>query len=71
MEKAQSVDPEQVLATLDTMTAPGSLQTCFGPAHMGGLESFGVNRVLVRPIPISHIMNGKIEFVGFMPIEVK
>lgn len=71
MEKAQSVDPEEVLAALDTMTEPGSLQTGFGPAHMGGLESFGVNRVLVRPIPISHIMNGEIEFVGFMPIEVK
>ena len=71
LEKAQSVDPEMVLATLDTMTAPGSLQTGFGSAHMGGLETYGVNRVLVRPIPISHIMNGTIEFVGFMPIEVK
>ncbi len=70
MEKAKSVDPGKVLAALDTMTKPGSLQTVFGPGHMGGLKSFGVNRVLVRPIPISRIMNGKIEFVKFIVPEV-
>jgi hypothetical protein len=36
---------------------------------MGGDERFGVNRVVVRPMPISRLMNGKIEFVGFkMPV---
>ncbi len=70
MQKAHSVDPGKVLATLETMTKSGSLQTVFGPGHMGGLKSFGVNRVLVRPIPISRIMNGKIEFVKFILPEV-
>jgi branched-chain amino acid transport system substrate-binding protein len=71
MEKAQSVDPEDVLAALDTMTAPGDLQTGFGSAHMGGLETYGVNRVLVRPVPVSYLMNGQIVETVFMPIEVK
>lgn len=65
MEKAQSVDPEKVTATLETMTEPGSLQTTFGPAHMGGLKRFGVNRVLVRPVPIVTIMDGKVDVVKF------
>jgi branched-chain amino acid transport system substrate-binding protein len=70
IKKAQSVDPAAVLAALDTMTAPGSVQTSFGSARMGGMGTFGVNRVLVRPIPISRIMNGVIESVGFIPIDV-
>lgn len=71
IEAAQSVDPATVLAKLDTMTAPGSLQTGFGSAHMGGLETYGVNRVLVRPIPVSYLMNGQIVETVFMTIEVK
>jgi branched-chain amino acid transport system substrate-binding protein len=68
MEKAQSLDPEKVLATLDTMTAPGSLKVNFGLGHMGGKKRFGVNRALYRPYPLTRIMNGKTEFVGFLPI---
>jgi branched-chain amino acid transport system substrate-binding protein len=65
MQKAQSVDPSQVLAALDSMTNPGDLQTSFGPGAMGGLDRFGVNRALVRQVPISYIMNGKISLVGY------
>ncbi len=65
MEKAQSIDPEKILATLETMTQPGSIQTCSGQAHMGGIDIFGVNRVLIEPLPISHIIDGKVKFVGF------
>jgi len=68
IEKAQSVDPAAVLAALDAMTAEGSLSTAFGPGRMGGIETYGVNRVLIRPIPISHILNSVIESVGFIPI---
>lgn len=69
LKKANSVNPEKVVAAFDSMTAPGSFQTAFGPGHMGGANRFGVNRVVVRPVPISLIMNGKIEFEGFkMPV---
>jgi branched-chain amino acid transport system substrate-binding protein len=65
MEKAKSVNGEKVVATLETMTAPGSLKTCFGPGQMTGAKRYGVNRVLSRPLPLTRIMNGKSEFVGF------
>lgn len=65
LQKSGSIEPEKVVAAFDTMTAPGSLQTSFGPAQMGGEERFGVNRVLIRPIPITHIMDsGEVKFVG-------
>ena len=64
MQKARSLDPKVVVSTLETMTKPGSLQTVFGAAHIGGLKTFGVNRVLVRPAPLSVIKNGKIELLS-------
>jgi hypothetical protein len=60
MQKAQSVDPLKVFETFETMTNPGDVQTCFGPARMGGMNRFGVNRVLVRPIPMSRFTDGKV-----------
>jgi branched-chain amino acid transport system substrate-binding protein len=69
LKRADSVKPEKVAAAFESMTAPESFQTAFGPGHMGGAKRLGVNRVVVRPMPISRLMNGKIEFVGFkMPV---
>jgi branched-chain amino acid transport system substrate-binding protein len=69
IEKAGSIDPEKVVATFESLTNPGDLKTSFGPGSMGGLERFGVNRVLTRSLPISRLREGKIEFMGFkMPI---
>ncbi|MEW5722334.1 MAG: ABC transporter substrate-binding protein [Thermodesulfobacteriota bacterium] len=69
LKKAGSVEPEKVVAAFDSMTAPGSFETAFGPGHMGGGNRLGANRVVVRPMPISRLMNGQIEFVDFqMPV---
>lgn len=69
LKKANSADPTKVAAAFDQMTAPGSIQTAYGPGHMGGMKRFGVNRVLVRPLPMSRVMDGKVEFLGFkMPV---
>ncbi len=69
LKKANSVVPEKVVAAFDAMTAPDSFQTAFGPGHMAGKNRFGVNRVVVRPMPISRLDKGKISFVGFkMPV---
>lgn len=65
IQKAQSVDPKDVLKTYETLTKPGSLQTTVGPAHVGGLKTFGVNRVLVKPLPVSCLINGKAKSVTF------
>jgi branched-chain amino acid transport system substrate-binding protein len=64
LKKANSIDVEKVIATFESMTAPGSFNTCWGPAHMSGKKTFGVNRVLNRPVPQTRLMNGKIEFLG-------
>ena len=65
MVKAQSIEPAAVLAALETMTTPGDITTSLGPGYMGGKNKYGVNRVLYRPLPITRIMNGKMEFIGF------
>ena len=67
MLKADSIDPEKVLAAIETMTKPGDVKTVFGPAKMGGLERFGVNRVLVKQIPLTHITDGKMKLIGYFP----
>ncbi len=65
MQRAGSIDPAAVVAALETMTNKGDLQTNEGPGYMGGKDRFGVNRVLYRPFPVTRIMNGTLEFVGF------
>jgi branched-chain amino acid transport system substrate-binding protein len=64
LKKANSVDVEKVIAAFESMTEPGSIQTCWGPAYMSGEKTFGVNRVLNRPVPQTRLMNGQIEFLG-------
>jgi ABC-type branched-subunit amino acid transport system substrate-binding protein len=65
MVKAQSIEPANVLAALETMTNLGDIMTGLGPGFMGGLEKYGVNRVLYRPLPLTRIMNGKMELIGY------
>jgi len=64
IEKAGSVDPKEVGAAFEAMTAPGQVKTVFGDGMMAGKEVFGVNRVLAKPIPISRISKtGEIKLV--------
>lgn len=59
IEKAQSFDPEKVVATMESMK---NIDTIYGPGRMDGQELFGINHVIYRPPMISRIMNGNIEF---------
>ena len=70
MVKANSIDPQKVLDTFETLTAPGSLQSIFGPAHAGGLKKMGVNRALVRPNPMSRVVNGKSDYLGMFTVDI-
>lgn len=70
IEKANSLKPETVVKTLEGMTKPGSLNTVFGPGHMGGLKTFGVNRMLVRPIPITVIQKNDIKMIKWVTPEL-
>ena len=68
IEKANSLDPMQAVKVLQSMTKPGSLKTTFGPGYMGGLKTYGVNGLLVRPMPITVIQGEKIKMVsGSLP----
>lgn len=69
MEKAQSTDPRKVAEVFDSMTTPGSVKTLFGPGEIAGIDRYGVNRVLSRPIPITKIDGNEVEFIGlFKPV---
>ncbi len=68
MQKAGTTDAATVVKTMEGMTNAGDLQTLEGPGYIGGLDRFGVNRVLYRPIPLTRIMNGVAEFVGFLEL---
>jgi branched-chain amino acid transport system substrate-binding protein len=70
MVKANSVDPQKVQDNFETLTTPGSLQSIFGDAYAGGLQTTGVNRVLVRPNPMSRLVNGKSDYLGMFPVEI-
>jgi hypothetical protein len=62
IEKAQSFDPDKVVDTWEKMT---EIDTIFGKGRMGGRDYFGINHVVIRPVPLSRIMNRKVETVGF------
>ena len=65
MQKAQSIAPDKVASTVETMTNLGDLETTFGSSYIGGQKRFGVKRVLVRPIPMVTIENGKLNVLQY------
>jgi branched-chain amino acid transport system substrate-binding protein len=71
IEKAKSVDPETVLKTYEGLTKKGDLQTLWGPAYVGGEQTYGVNRVLCEPYWIDACMNGVSKNVKNFSIDVK
>jgi ABC-type branched-subunit amino acid transport system substrate-binding protein len=60
LNKAQSTDARKVISTFENMVRYGDLITAHGAGKMGEKERFGVNRVLVRPIPVTHVLKGQI-----------
>lgn len=53
IEKAQSFDTEKVVDAWEHMQ---SIESIFGPAHMGGEKIVGINNIVVRPVLISRIV---------------
>jgi ABC-type branched-subunit amino acid transport system substrate-binding protein len=62
IEKAQSLDSTVVKDYWEKMT---SINTPAGKGKMGGAEYYGINHVVIRPMPMSRIMNGKVEHYGW------
>jgi branched-chain amino acid transport system substrate-binding protein len=63
IEKAQSFDPDKVVAAIGKMK---TIETIWGKGRWGGQEIFGVNHVIIRPITLSRIVNGKVEQLDFI-----
>jgi ABC-type branched-subunit amino acid transport system substrate-binding protein len=70
IQKAGSVEPAKVAETFATLTNPGDLQALNGPAYVGGKQTYGTNCVVIRPVPISRLVDGKAEFVRMNDITV-
>jgi ABC-type branched-subunit amino acid transport system substrate-binding protein len=66
IENAQSIDPSVVKDSFEKMK---SIQTPFGIGKMGGLKTFGLNHVVVRPVALARIMNGKVEHIRWVTPE--
>jgi ABC-type branched-subunit amino acid transport system substrate-binding protein len=66
MQKAASIDPTAVEAALESMTNAGDLKTNEGDGYMDGKATYGVDRVLYRPFPITILQNGVASFEGYM-----
>ncbi len=58
IEKAQSLDPEKVVATWEKME---TIETPTGTGKMGGLKAFGINHMVFGPSPVSVLKNEKVE----------
>jgi len=68
MEKANSLDSEQVLKGIENL---GEINSITGKAHLGGQEFYGIKRQLFSPFMISEIRNRRLITVGLeMPLEV-
>jgi len=63
IEEAQSLDTTVIAETWEKME---SIDTLFGKARMGGLETWGINHVVMRPAPISRMVKGEVEFIKFV-----
>jgi len=57
IEKAQSLDPDKVVATWEKME---TIETPAGPGKMGGFRTFGINHMVMGPAPVTLLKNGKV-----------
>jgi len=60
IEAAQSLDPTDVKTAWENMK---SIETSYGTGHMGGLKTYGINHLVVRPCPITAFVKGKVKLI--------
>lgn len=63
IQEAQSLDTTVVAETWEKMK---SIDTCYGKGRMGGMETFGINHVGIKPIPFTILKNGEVKFIKFV-----
>jgi len=62
IDQAQSLDTAKVRDFWANMTV---VNTPVGPGSMSGMEYYGTNNVVIRPMPMCTIMNGVVEHYGW------
>jgi len=62
IENAQSLDSTVVRDAFGKMK---KIETPTGPGKLGGLKTYGINCIVLKPLPMVKIMNGKIEHLGW------
>lgn len=68
IEKAGSLDPEEIMAAVESMNKPGDVQVAEGDAYFGGAQTIGANRELVKTEAIAVIQGNDITNVlWFLP----
>jgi branched-chain amino acid transport system substrate-binding protein len=67
IEEAQSIDSTVVRDTFEKME---DLESPFGTCSMGGLETCGINHVIIRPVCLTHVMNGEVEHLEWLMPEL-
>ena len=60
IEAAQSLDPTDVKTAWEKMKR---IETSYGTGHLGGLKTYGINHLVVRPCPISAFVKGKVKLI--------
>jgi len=63
IEAAQTLDTLSVVQTWEKMK---NIETMYGKGRMGGKDIFGINHVIIKPIPITRLKKGKVEFIKFI-----
>lgn len=61
--KAQSLDPDAIRKAWEQMD---TIDTCYGPAKMGGLKTYGLRHAVVGPRSIAGLERGKPAQVGWI-----
>jgi branched-chain amino acid transport system substrate-binding protein len=67
IEKAQSLDTTAVKNAWENMT---NVETAYGTAQLGGLQTYGIKHSLGKPVSIQLLMNGKEQFGAWEKIEM-
>jgi ABC-type branched-subunit amino acid transport system substrate-binding protein len=63
MEKAQSIDPTEVVKAWENMD---TIQTVRGTSRMGGLKTFGINHLVFSPIGVMRLQDGGLDFIKWI-----
>jgi branched-chain amino acid transport system substrate-binding protein len=63
IEKAQSLDPDDVKRTWEKMD---DIDSAYGPSKMGGKETYGLRHAVVGPRPIAGLEKGEAKSFGWI-----